>query len=146
MSVIEREPLPLSSAIGGARLALFLLCCLTGTAAGAFGAAGHRIAGAVAEQFLCEAAKAEISRLGNGESLADLGLWADRVRSTAAWRYTEPWHYVNIDDGEPLAGHETPAEGDVLWAASRILRAAPRPEDGRRAATARAAVSRALRR
>ena len=93
-------------------------------AARAFGPAGHEIAGLLAEPNLCPAAKSEIARLGHGRSLAELGLWADRIRSSPEWQHTGPWHYMNLPDapaalGAALAGvrrFRHPPEGDVLWA------------------------------
>jgi hypothetical protein len=104
--------------------------------AGAFGPIGHRIAGRLAEPHLCAAAHEEILRLGAGESLAEIGLWADRIRSDPDWRHTAPWHYVNIDDGASEAAiraYRHAPEGDVLWAVERFEtaladRARPAPE------------------
>lgn len=85
----------------------------------AFGPAGHRIAGELAEPLLCERTAAEVAALGGGETLAELGLWADRIRGDDLWRYTGPWHYMNIDDDSPIEAFEHPPEGDVLWAIER---------------------------
>lgn len=85
-------------------------------AAAAYGPAGHLIAGRAAEPGLCERAAAEVARLGGGEDLGELGLWADRIRSDEAYADSRPWHYMNIADGVPLADYRHPPEGDVLWA------------------------------
>jgi len=82
----------------------------------AFGSLGHRVAGLVAEAHLCEAAQTRVARLGAGDGLDRLGLWADRIRDTDDYAHTGPWHYLNIDDGGSLARYTTPADGDVLWA------------------------------
>ena len=88
--------------------------------AGAFGPAGHLVAGEIAESRLCSAARQEIDRLGNGDSVAELGLWADQIRSTARWRESAPWHYLNIDDDASLDTYRTPPGGDILWAIDRF--------------------------
>jgi hypothetical protein len=81
-----------------------------------FGPDGHRIAGLVAETYLCEQASVEISRFGEGDGLAELGLWADRIRTQPPWDDSGPWHYVNIADGDSFDDYRSPPEGDVLWA------------------------------
>ena len=99
----------------------------------AWGPLGHRIAGLLAERELCPAARTEVESLGGGESLAELGLWADTIRDEPQWRQSGPWHYMNIAD---LPSGATPAdaraaidrfrhppEGDVLEALARFEKA-----------------------
>ncbi len=81
-----------------------------------FGPDGHRIAGLVAETYLCVEARVEIGRLGEGDGLAELGLWADRVRTQPTWDDSGPWHYVNIADNGSFDDYRSPPEGDALWA------------------------------
>ncbi|HEX6996079.1 MAG TPA: S1/P1 nuclease [Gammaproteobacteria bacterium] len=101
------------------RIVVLALAGLAHVPALAFGPAGHRIAGEVAETLLCEQTAQEIAALTGGEPLAEIGLWADRIRGEDAWRHTGPWHYMNIDDGTPIDAFEPPDEGDVLWAIRR---------------------------
>jgi hypothetical protein len=82
----------------------------------AFGSDGHRIAALIAEPYLCAAATVEIDRLGNGDYLTELGLWADRIRTLPPWNDSGPWHYMNIADGDLLENYRSPPEGDILWA------------------------------
>ena len=101
----------------------------------AFGADGHRIAGAVAMQRLCTAAQSEVRDLGEGLGLDELGLWADRIRDEPTWAHSAPWHYMNIPDGAPLKDYRHPPEGDVLWAIGHFaarLTDRHRPTDERR--------------
>jgi hypothetical protein len=141
-------------AIGG--FARALLLALLGAAvlvppraAQAFGPLGHRIAGLLAQPALCPAARDEVAALGGGESLAELGLWADAVRGVPEWQRSAPWHYMNVDDGnlsdrDPRGGSirqggnggerdsdtaaaisairafRSPPEGDVLTAIARF--------------------------
>jgi len=115
-----------------------LLVALLGTAsaatpstASAFGPLGHRIAGMLAQPALCAAARDEVAQLGDGESLAELGLWADKIRGISGWAGSAPWHYMNVDErdsvrGDAVAalaairGFRSPPEGDVLSAISRF--------------------------
>jgi hypothetical protein len=101
-----------------------LACCAAPGAAGAFGPDGHRIAGLLAEPRLCAAARAEVAVIGGGQSLAELGVWADVVRKER--RESAPWHYVNIADSAPgaeataVAAFRHPPEGDALEAIARF--------------------------
>ena len=90
---------------------LALVAALLGTAVAvvptevrAFGGQGHRTAGLLAEQKLCPAARSEVADLGDGQSLGELGLWADTIRPDPAWERAVPWHYINFPDLPPGAG------------------------------------------
>jgi len=95
-----------------------LLCSMVLVAdlARGFGPDGHRIAGAIAERRICEAASAEIESLADGDGLGEIGLWPDWIRSEERWAHTGPWHYLNIGDAASLESYRHPEEGDVLWA------------------------------
>ena len=93
--------------------ATFLLAVFVSRSALGYGAQGHSIAGRVAEAYLCVDAKAQIETLGSGIGLAELGLWADRIRSIDRYQASRPWHYMNA---ETIVDFEHPPEGDVLWA------------------------------
>jgi hypothetical protein len=96
----------------------------------AFGALGHRTAALLAEEKLCAAARSEVADLADGQSLGELGLWADRIRGDPAWERSVPWHYINFPDLRPRAGLKQaraaidafhhPPEGDVLTAIARF--------------------------
>jgi hypothetical protein len=107
----------------------------------AWGPVGHRIAGDLAEQKLCPAARAEVKSLGAGESLAELGVWADQIRDEPKWKSSLPWHYMNIADLKPGAGLPEartaidkfvhPPEGDVLDALARFSKVLADPKKPR---------------
>ena len=114
------------------------------TEALAFGALGHRTAVLLAERELCPAARSEIADLGDGQSLGELALWADRIRGDPAWDRSVPWHYINFPDLPPRSGLKQaraaidafhhPPEGDVLTAITRFTAALAdrsRPRDER---------------
>ncbi|MFW2404060.1 MAG: S1/P1 nuclease [Gammaproteobacteria bacterium] len=86
----------------------------------AYGPTGHRIIGEIAEAYLCADAATEIRLMLGGESLADAGLWADRIRGNPDWRYTSPWHYLNVGDHAPIERASGRDRGDVLWAIRRF--------------------------
>jgi hypothetical protein len=100
-------------------MSLLLLQTFVATAQ-AYGPIGHIIAGLAAEPLLCASARREIDTLSDGASLADLGLWADRIRGDERWRQAAPWHYVNIPDGVRPAAFVHPPEGDVIEAIGRF--------------------------
>lgn len=98
------SPLP-ATGKGGSVLAVGVaLVCLSASAS-AWGPLGHRAVGGVADALLSPAARAEVVRLladdrdrdGNPSgrtTLAEVSLWADEIRGTAADRPT--WHYDNV--------------------------------------------------
>jgi len=83
-------------------LSSLLFCCVfLPPAACAWGPDGHRIAGAVAQTLLTAEAKAEVDALLADEtepSLAGVSNWADTIRGDENWRFTGPWHYLNVPD------------------------------------------------
>jgi len=84
------------------RTTLALCCLLLSIApAHAWGPEGHRIVGQLAEQALTPAARAQVQALLAAEpepTLAGVSNWADDIRKDEAWRYTGPWHYLNLPD------------------------------------------------
>jgi nuclease S1 len=109
----------------------------------AFGGLGHRTAGLLAERELCPAARSEVADLSDGQSLGELGLWADTIRGDPAWERAVPWHYINCPDLPRRAGLKQaraaidafhhPPEGDVLTAIAQFTatladRSRPRAE------------------
>jgi hypothetical protein len=80
------------------------------------------IVGLAAEELLCSDAASEVSRLGENQSLGEIGLWADEIRGQPEWEHAAPWHYVNIpDDGDPKRQPEA-ADGDVIHSIDRFFR------------------------
>lgn len=70
-------------------------------AAHAWGPDGHKIVGELAEQALTPAVHAQIQGLLKDEpepTLAGVANWADTIRSEENWRFTGPWHYLNLPD------------------------------------------------
>jgi len=86
----------------------------------AYGPTGHRLVGQIAAADLCPEAEVAVASLLDGESLADAGLWADRIRSNPSWRHASPWHYVNVADDAPIETATGGARGDVLQAIARF--------------------------
>ena len=120
MKRMRRRVTGLTSALSLSAAALTAL--LISPAVLAWGPAGHMSIGFAAQPALCDAAAMQIERLGGGQSLARLGLWADSVRRQPQWRHSAPWHYVNIPDGgDPRQPPDTES-GHVVSAVERFMR------------------------
>lgn len=88
-----------------------LACTLWSAGALAWGAQGHRITGAAAEQMLSARARIVVGQLLNGGGLADAATWMDEERRTLGPKVGK-WHYDNIPVcGSPVARCD---KGDCL--------------------------------
>lgn len=97
------------------RKALLVLLLLPALSFG-WGKNGHRVIGQIAENHLSPKAAAAIRALLGHESLAEASNWADEIRSDPSWKRADPWHYVNIPDGQTYAEMEKNPAGDILVA------------------------------
>lgn len=61
-----------------------------------WGSKGHRQIAATAEKHLHPGVKKEIYNLLGETSIVKVSTWADQARNQAAYKYTTPWHYVNL--------------------------------------------------
>ncbi|HEX8223482.1 MAG TPA: S1/P1 nuclease [Allosphingosinicella sp.] len=106
------------------RFILALLCCaLPASPALAWGQTGHRVTGAIAENYLSGVARANVRLLLGPESLAQAASWPDDMRSDPAefWQKTaDPWHYVTVPAGSTHAATGAPPEGDAVSALARF--------------------------
>jgi hypothetical protein len=82
----------------------------------AFGSNAHLIIGYIAEERVCDSTRMALEPLLDGYSLAEAGLWADKIRGYSQWDYAKPWHYMNVPDGVAIADARRSAKGDVLAA------------------------------
>ncbi len=87
-----------------------------------WGRTGHRAIGYIAEKHLTPKAKARISVILSGRSLAYVGSWMDEIKSDPKYDYTHPWHYCTIPDGMTYEQAGTPAEGDVIVTVERLIK------------------------
>ncbi len=65
----------------------------------AWGMLGHRIVGEIADKYLTAKARAEIRKILGTETVAMASNWADFIKSDTAYRYLNPWHYINFEKG-----------------------------------------------
>ena len=99
----------------------------------AWGANGHRITGAIAEQNLSGLAKANVQLLIGSETLAEAATWPDDMKSDPApfWQKTaSPWHYVTVAAGDIYKPSMAPAEGDAITALTRFTATLQDPTAG----------------
>jgi DNA-binding transcriptional regulator LsrR (DeoR family) len=64
-----------------------------------WGRTGHYTIGRIAEKHLSTKAKTAIHDLIGDTSLADISTYADEIRSQEAYKYTGPFHYINLPLG-----------------------------------------------
>ncbi|MYH18867.1 MAG: S1/P1 nuclease [Gemmatimonadetes bacterium] len=106
-----------------ARIAIASILLLCGSLpAAAWGPNGHRIVGQIAENHLTDAARKGISELVGRASLAQIGTWADEIKSDPAWDHASPWHYVNAAPGQSIESAKRSPDGDVVEAIQRFER------------------------
>jgi hypothetical protein len=106
----------------------------------AWGAIGHRITGAIADDNLSGTARAHVRLILGSETLAQAAAWPDEQRSNPAefWQKTaSPWHYVTVPGATPYTAALAPPEGDAVTALTRFtatLRNPDAPPDDKRLA------------
>ena len=99
---LQKFSLPSSARFSRLLLMLTLLCAAP---AMAWGPAGHRIVGDLAQRELTPQAKAAVAELLRGESeptLAGVANWADTLRKSDPDRFkqTQRWHYADFPRGD----------------------------------------------
>jgi hypothetical protein len=101
-------------------LIALLAALLPAAPAAAWGPIGHHAVGRIADNHLTPKAARAVERLLGPESLAQVGVWADYVRSDPDWRHADDWHWVTIPDGMTYGESEKNPNGDVLEALARF--------------------------
>jgi len=70
------------------------------TLAFSWGKNGHRIIASICEQYMSEAAKAEMYDIMGPDFIEELSVWPDYVRSEPGWKFADPWHYTTVHIGQ----------------------------------------------
>ena len=85
-----------------------------------WGAKGHDIVAAIAEQNLTKKAKKEINKLLGGKSIVYYSSWMDNIQNSPYWKdgyyKTKTWHYANVDKGHTYETMSKNENGDVVTA------------------------------
>ncbi len=100
--------------------ALLIAAALSSVSVHAFGPAGHRVAGYLAEQHLCAETRIALQPLLAGMPLAEAGLWPDWIRQLPEWEHTKPWHFLNVSDRGSIARAARQSPDNVLAALERF--------------------------
>ncbi|WP_421133209.1 S1/P1 nuclease [Alteromonas sp. A079] len=102
-------------------LSTLLTLFITSPAFG-WGQTGHRITGAIAQQYLSPLSYAAVSELLPTSNLAQASTYADEMRSDPSefWQRTaSPWHYVTVPEGKHYHDVGAPKQGDAMTALTR---------------------------
>ena len=95
-----------------------ILMLLDPTNAFAWGAKGHDIVAAIAEQHLTPKAKRKINKLLDGRSIVYYSSWMDNIQNSPYWENgynkTKTWHYANVDKGLTYQTMQKNENGDVV--------------------------------
>lgn len=100
-------------------LSLLMVFSLIGVqTAGAYGNKGHRVVAEIADRHLNEAARKKIQEILGDQSLAEVAVWADEMKSNPDeyWRAANVFHYINISPGGTFEGSVRNPKGDMLSA------------------------------
>lgn len=96
---------------------------------GDWGRTGHRATGEVAEQYLTDQAREKIKELLDGQSLAFVSTYGDDIKSDPKYRKYNPWHYVNMEQGQTEYDKEKASpKGDLVQAIEKSIEVLQDPE------------------
>lgn len=104
-------------------LVIFLVLGLVNTAWG-LGKTGHRVVGQIAANHLTPAAKKAVTKILGDDGLAEVAIWPDFMRSNEHpfWnKYSTPWHYVSIEDGQTYKTSKKNPKGDIYVAINAFI-------------------------
>ncbi len=87
----------------------------------AWGQNGHRAVGLIAEQHLSKKAKKNIAKLLQDNSLAEVSVWMDDIKSDTAYNHTHDWHWVTIPAGMKYEQTEKNPNGDIIMTIERLV-------------------------
>ncbi len=92
---------------------------------------GHRVTGAIAEQYLSDDARQAIQSILGVETLAEASTWADFMRASADEFWLSeagPYHYVTIPSGHHYTDVGAPPEGDAVTALKQFAETLNSPQ------------------
>ena len=96
------------------RYVALLGAILCASPAFSWGAVGHRVTGALADQGLSGVARANVQILLGSEDLAEAATWPDEMRSDPDpyWKKTDQCHWVTVPVGVAYKAEDAPFGGD----------------------------------
>ena len=63
----------------------------------AWGNEGHQICGQIAWSYLNPRARVAVNAILGGEHVAMASTWADDIKKDPKYKYTAPWHYIDLN-------------------------------------------------
>lgn len=81
------------------KLLFVVFASLCSIALVSWGVVGHRTIGKIAENHLTPNARQAIRQYLGNEFLAEASTFADEIRSKEEYKYTAPWHYIDLPAG-----------------------------------------------
>ncbi len=79
-----------------------------------WGKTGHRVVGAIADDYLKSSTKRALKKILDQESLALVSTFADEIKSDDRYDKFKPWHYVNMPLDSDYESSEKNPEGDLV--------------------------------
>ncbi len=95
-------------------LITFILFSFNSQAALKWGATGHRVVGAIADQYTTNKTKRHIKKILNHQSLALVSTFGDDIKSDPRYKEFETWHYVNMTFDETYEASKKNPKGDLV--------------------------------
>lgn len=89
----------------------------------AWGQNGHRVVGFVAEKHLSKKAKKKLMRILEENSLAEVSVWMDEIRSDDAYDHTHDWHWVTVPGDMRYEDTEKNPKGDIIMKIEELVEA-----------------------
>ena len=79
-----------------------------------WGKTGHRVVGAIADDYLSGRAKRKIAKLLNRESLSFVSTIADEIKADDRYKDFSTWHYVNMSFDQTYQESKKNEKGDLV--------------------------------
>lgn len=95
-------------------LIIFFLCSFNTHAALKWGVTGHRVVGAIADQYTTNKTKRHIKKILSHQSLALVSTFADDIKADPRYKEFETWHYVNMTFEETYETSKKNSKGDLV--------------------------------
>lgn len=95
-------------------LTAFILVSFNSQAALKWGSTGHRVVGAIADQYTTNKAKRHIKKILNHQSLALVSTFGDDIKADPRYNEFESWHYVNMNFDETYETSKKNPKGDLI--------------------------------
>ena len=103
------------------RVLLILFVCIPSVMTADWGKTGHRAVGEIANYYLSKKARKSITKLLDGQSLAQASTFADEIKSDDAYRMYNPWHYVNFPLDKNYEEETPSSDGDLVQGIEKCI-------------------------